>query len=154
MFRSSTALRIREVPKMTSETEPEGVVSASNYVSGNWPWCAFDKNVATFWMGTLRTNEWLAYQFTAPVFVHTVSLLVADTIACPRNVQVQKSEDGVNWIDATSILILKRTTDLQNIFVSSAGFASMWRLLIRDTYGAAPAIGELNFIGFEQLQSD
>lgn len=72
-----------KVPKMTSNTTPSGVASASTNYNSNYPaWYAFDENATTSWAPVdAMNNEWIKYQFTKNVTLKAVALKMLQPIA-------------------------------------------------------------------------
>ncbi|WP_366345723.1 SPRY domain-containing protein [Paenibacillus amylolyticus] len=97
------------IPKMTSNTTPEGEVLVSNSPSGNatFGWEAFDGGLSTTWGGnTLPTTmpKWIGYKFIIPKVIVKYRLYVTNTTYYPRNYEFQGSNDGINYDTLHSIV--------------------------------------------------
>lgn len=97
------------IPKMTSNTTPEGEVLVSNTPSGNmtWGWEAFDGNKSSNWGGNTLPGSlprWLGYKFTKPKVIAKYKLYVTSATYYPRNYEFQGSNDGVNYDTLHSIV--------------------------------------------------
>lgn len=97
------------IPKMTSNTTPEGEVLVSNAPNGNmtFGWEAFDGGLSTNWGGNaLPTTmpKWIGYKFKKPKVIVKYRLYVTNTTYYPRNYEFQGSNDGVNYDTLHSIV--------------------------------------------------
>ncbi|MEK3922242.1 SPRY domain-containing protein [Paenibacillus sp. FSL K6-2393] len=97
------------IPKMKSNTTPEGEVLVSNTPNGNatFGWEAFDGGLTTSWGGNaLPTTmpKWIGYKFTKPKVIVKYRLYVTNTTYYPRNYEFQGSNDGVNYDTLHSIV--------------------------------------------------
>ena len=152
---NSTALARKEVPQMTSNTSPEGRASASSIWGSSYDaWRAFDKTGSPWWSASgSAPPQWVQYQFSVPVFVHTVSITGVDAsgyYANPTSITIQASSDGVNFIDVATYnnQITNTTTTIE---IAKQGYYRYWRLRINSSVtNQDVAIRELNFIGFAQ----
>lgn len=158
IWKASTALPVASVPTMTSATTPAGIVTARAFPdSSGAPYLAFDKNGTTAWKSVWgdALNNWVGYQFTAPIFIHTVSVRGGDltgegTGTAAKNVRIEHSDNGVDWT-----VIATRTLDYisaeQKIDVKGVR-KKYWRIFIENNYGHMnrTVLFEVNFIGFAQ----
>ena len=94
------------VPKMTDNTHPSGVASASSIYAGDvslyGAWRAFDGNDVggTPLASTQQASHgWLQYQFTEPVIIKAVHYKGQDSLWSSRNPSgyLQGSNDGVTY---------------------------------------------------------
>lgn len=148
-FMASTALTAASVPKMTSNTAPGGVASASSiHSSGTQPYLMFDKTTAHFGVSeSSPANQWVQYEFAQDVFIHTATLTNWDTAYSPKNCRIEYSTDGVNFQSAKSVTFGSGVAE-QATRCAVSGFYKYWRLLMVDTYGSYAIMRELNFTGF------
>lgn len=85
------------IPQMTSNTEPEGVVSSSN--DSDNVWHAFDYNSNTAWHSG-EVPCWLGYEFSKKVIVKEYQIKVNNSATSPNRPQkwlFEGSDDGINW---------------------------------------------------------
>lgn len=144
---ASTALAVANVPTMTSNTTPAGIASASTFnPAGFDAWKAFDRNTSTWWSPTAFTNQWIQYEFTQPVFIHTASAHPYATPYSPNNCRIECSSNGVDFVTAAAAVLTPGAAN--TVAVSRAGFYKFWRLFAEDSTGSAPSLYELNFTGF------
>lgn len=97
------------IPKMTSNTTPEGEVLVSNAPNGSFTigWESFDGILTSGWgNNTLVTTmpKWIGYKFTKPKVIVKYRLYVTNTTYYPRNYEFQGSNDGVNYDTLHSIV--------------------------------------------------
>ncbi|MEI2284341.1 discoidin domain-containing protein [Paenibacillus polysaccharolyticus] len=97
------------IPKMTSNTTPEGEVFVSNTPNGNatFGWEAFDGAINTSWGGnTLPTTmpKWIGYKFSEPKVIVKYRLRFTNTTYYPRNYEFQGSTDGIVYDTLHSIV--------------------------------------------------
>jgi hypothetical protein len=146
---------VKEVPKMTSNTTPEGVASASSvYSSAHNVWMAFDKDYTGDWWAGGVAPQWIQYKFVSPIFIHTVTVVAygVEGNACnPTSVTIQVSNDGSTFTDVKTI-VQELTTNSNNIYLNKAGYYQYWRIKINSIVNSSssPAIREINFRGFKQ----
>ncbi|WP_405143791.1 hypothetical protein MHI48_09520 [Paenibacillus sp. FSL H7-0942] len=97
------------IPKMTSNTTPEGEVLVSNTPNGSFTigWESFDGGLTNGWgNNTLPTTmpKWIGYKFIKPKLIVKYRLYVTNTTYYPRNYEFQGSNDGVNYDTLHSIV--------------------------------------------------
>ncbi|MDP9698870.1 hypothetical protein J2T16_001767 [Paenibacillus intestini] len=97
------------IPRMTSNTTPEGEVLVSNSPNGNatFGWEAFDGGLNTNWGGNaLPTTmpKWIGYKFHKPKVIVKYRLYITNTTYYPRNYEFQGSNDGINYDTLHSIV--------------------------------------------------
>lgn len=146
-FIASTALTKSSVPKMTSNTTPAGVASASSeYDLEYQAWRAFDKS-DDHWIALTEENQWVQYKFPVAAFIHTVFIQTYAAPFAPKNCRIEFSDDGVVFSVAKTIVLSPAANHY--IDVSKAGFHKYWRLYVVDTTGNSYiSLHELDFIGF------
>ncbi|WP_167433915.1 discoidin domain-containing protein [Paenibacillus silvae] len=94
------------IPKMTSNTAPSGIVSASSiYSSAYDAWYAFNQTNDQGWASNgTSTSQWLCYKFANPVAISQYTLTSrnsgtsSDLLQTPKNWRFEASNDGSNWI--------------------------------------------------------
>lgn len=159
-FKASTALTSKQVPKMTSATAPEGAVTQSSQLTSYEGWKAFNRDNTTIklnWLSTSGsiTNQWVGYEFIAPMYIHTVEVQATDYAnqqnTTVKNAIIQYSDDGTNWSDALTTVYHGSDNTIQYTPISVAGRHKYWRMFCLDNNGNAKytGIGELQFKGFE-----
>ena len=148
-FLASTALAKASVPKMTSDTTPSGVASASSiHSSGTQPYLMFDKTSAHFGVSAESpANQWVQYKFEQEVFIHTAALTNWNTAYSPKDCRIEYSNDGVSFQTATSTTFASGLAG-QSVSFAASGFYQYWRLFMVNTYGQPAIMRELNFTGF------
>jgi len=155
IFINSNASTVKEVPTMTSNTTPEGIVTASSINSSDYDaFHAFDKNGGFYWYAGGVAPQWIQYKFASPVFVHTVMVegySSAGTGRNPTSITIQASNDGSNFTDVATFN--QEFTDvITNLYLNKTGYYQYWRVKVNSAVNSAasPAIRELNFRGFKQ----
>jgi hypothetical protein len=99
---------INIIPKMTSNTTPSGVASASIAVGGN-AFYAFDKTINTEWSARTygyQLPQWIAYEFPTPRTIKKYAITGTTTAVDgynPKSWQFQ-GYDGANWIDLDVVI--------------------------------------------------
>jgi len=153
IFINGKGLTTKEVPAMTSNTAPEGVASASSIYSSTYDvFKAFDKNPSTYWYAGGGAPQWIQYQFTVPVFVHTVTLTGNDStgnVYNPNSITIQVSNDGNNFLNIQTFN-QEFTSTPTTLYIAYKGYYKYWRVLVNSTNSFSPIIRELNFKGFIQ----
>ena len=149
VFMASTALAAASVPKMTSNTTPSGVASASSiHSTGTQPYLMFDKTSAHFGVSAASpANQWVQYKFEQEVFIHTAALTNWNTAYSPKDCRIEYSNDGVSFQTATSTTFASGLAG-QSVSFAASGFYQYWRLFMVNTYGQPAIMSELNFTGF------
>ena len=153
IFINGKGLTTKEVPAMTSNTAPEGVVSASSIYDPTYnAFKAFDKDPSSYWYAAGRAPQWIQYQFTVPVFVHTVTLTGYDSTGYgynPNSITIQVSNDGNNFSNIQTFN-QEFTSTPTTLYIAYKGYYKYWRVLVNSTNSYYPIIRELNFKGFIQ----
>ena len=155
IFINSKASTVKEVPKMTSNTTPEGILSASSISGSSYDaFYAFDKDYGTYWYAGGVAPQWIQYKFASPVFVHTVMVegfFSAGIGYNPTSITIQVSNDGSNFTDVATFN-QEFTTVITNLYLNRTGYYQYWRVKVNSNVTSSnyPAIRELNFRGFKQ----
>jgi len=153
IFINGTGLTAKQVPTMTSNVAPEGVASASSIVSSSYDaFKALDKNTSTQWRAASGPPQWLQYQFTSQVFVHTIQITGAGTSGTPNNpnsITIQASNNGTNFVDVETFS-QEFTNTATTLYIAYPNYFQYWRAKVNTTVGGnnAPYIAELNLVGF------
>jgi hypothetical protein len=151
----------------TSLLSTGGTASASSTQSANLPGNAFDSSGTTAWRSgvfpTADAPQWLAFHFTTPVDVAAIRTQIGSastTIEAPTDFVIQRSDDGIAWVAASSeFASVPWNNGLPTFggqFVWSfattpppAGYYANWRILIHNTQAGAsnggPIVAELAF---------
>lgn len=89
---------VNAIPKMTSNTTPSGIVTASTENSSYPAYRAFDKTIGTYgWLSTALT-AWIQYEFPSPIAIKRYTLTSDQyPLRAPKNWTFEASNDGVNW---------------------------------------------------------
>lgn len=85
------------IPKMTSNTAPSGIASASNTNSPSFPYRAFDGDIGGTWYATASFPITLQYEFTQSRVIGKYSLLGYTAENNSKDWTFEGSNDGVNW---------------------------------------------------------
>ena len=149
------------IPKMTSNTAPSGVASASSYYNVGGISCpaylSMNKeliSVDTNWYAPAGyiTNQWLQYKFTTPVWCYKVTLTNGNSTqpgCLPKNFKIQYSSDGITFYDAITNVTQNLNNTLQTFNVCAASGKNLyWRIFCIDTWISKDGflgIGELDF---------
>lgn len=98
-----------QVPKMTSNTAPFGVASASSQYSDSYaPWKAFTGTITNeydCWHAANNTTAGtIQYKFNNPICIKKMVMLNRNYnyIGSPKDFKIQGSNDGTNWTDLGS----------------------------------------------------
>lgn len=145
------------VPKMTSNTTPNGVCSASSVLSSSYPaWHAFDRDASTFWHSATNggNNGRLTYQGTSAYRVRGVKLV---NRSIPSNMvltfKIQGSNNGVDWVDLTDVLAnSNQTSGGESAYAVTIDNNYTYHSLLSITTDNGTAnIAELQFYGREDV---
>lgn len=155
-FIASTALAKASVPNMTSNTAPSGVASASSeFAHSDWylAFRAFDgvPSDSQYWGGAsgATTNQWLQYSFPSGAFIHTVDISNSVIGNAIKDIRIEHSDNGVNFVTAKSVAVNPVGDTV--IPIAAPGFHKHWRVFVESTVGGTnPGIKALNFRGFLQ----
>lgn len=143
-----------KVPAMTSNTTPEGVVSAYSYNYSNYPWHVFDGDSTTaadMWASD-NLSTWIQYKFTASKKIKCVRFrqFWSGSYQVTAGI-IKASDDGVNFTDVKPF-----TNDpslgYKYIYLNSNEDSySYWRMHITATNGGSASLNELQFYGREDV---
>jgi len=95
------------IPKMTSNTIPQGVASASSYYAPHMAWYAFDHTIGAFnkWLVN-STSGWLQYQFpTAEIVTQYTIQEPGEGLGnrMPKDWIFKGSNNGIDWTPLDTI---------------------------------------------------
>ncbi|TVX97977.1 discoidin domain-containing protein [Cohnella terricola] len=87
------------IPKMTSNTAPSGIVSASSITNTNYAWYAFDRTLTgNGWVSSGSSNQWISFNFLSPKIINKYTLVETySASAAPKDWTFEGSNDGANW---------------------------------------------------------
>lgn len=144
-----------KVPKMTSNTTPSGVCSASTVSGSNYAYMAFDEVAGNAWMATSGTNQSVTYKFTESKLIKLVTLqvLIDSAAARVKNFKVQGSNDGVTYTDIKSC-VYENNHNLQAFELSENETSYQYlRVYVTDNYNTSLyiSITALQFYGREDV---
>lgn len=142
------------VPKMTSNTSPSGIVSASSIYSTSYePWKAFDgvtrnsstNNPIQGWItqANIKTG-WIQYQFTSKKRVTEYALTCSQNVKeCPKKWTIEGSNDGVSWsvLDSRSGITEWKAGEKLIFNVVSPEHCLIYRLNISENNGDSSYVG-------------
>lgn len=152
MARSTTwALAEGLVPKMTSNTEPSGVVTSSGNDSANnpsWlPYNVFNEDITEGWWASTGTNAYISYQSVKPICVKKISVqsILKNNYIRLKNFKLQGSNDGSNWTDIYSGVY--ENNDRTQIFsFANDNFYSYHKLYCIDNYATSTGLTDYNIV--------
>ncbi|MBR3118516.1 MAG: hypothetical protein IKF29_04675 [Oceanobacillus sp.] len=145
------------IPKMTSDTSPEGFVFASSYYSNRYPWLAFNHDASDFWNSS-RLNNYVGYKFTEPKKIEEIAITARNDTTpdrTPSEFIIQSSSnttDGTDgeWNDIAHFrnennwsLGERRVYSLDN----DSSFIAYRILVLNSVRSDYPSIAELEFLG-------
>lgn len=140
-----------KVPTMTSNTTPEGVVSAtSNYDASTVPYKAFDGNNTTNWASSLNaSNQRLMYQFPTARKILLVKMKIPyDQGFRVSQFTIKASNDGINFDTLQDLTTLPNVNDPDHQYVISPAQDYLhYALDNMNTYRYTVSITELQFYG-------
>lgn len=147
------------VPKMTSNTAPFGVVSASAAVSGYEAYKVFNESIVDMWAanstGSIPVGYWLKYKFTNPISIKKVRCRFATSASYTIKFQGSNDDFASDVHDLTGIITVPSTMG-QVFYVNASDITDdSYYLSIRMyVVTAAPAntgggVYELQFYGRE-----
>ena len=115
------------VPKMTSNTTPSGVASASSIFDSNFPaWKAFDGDETTRWAVTAGSslNSYIQYKFTEPVKINWVTMISGLYNNQPRIIayKISGSNDGVTFTDLKNFTTSADGQDIGKVLDNSTAY--------------------------------
>ncbi|WP_336761655.1 discoidin domain-containing protein [Paenibacillus sp. USHLN196] len=94
---------INAIPRMTSNTSPNGVVSSSPFRSGFPPYMSFDGVVNDGYGWTTNDNVtvgWISYEFISPILIGRYTIMAHHSVPSisPKNWTFEGSnDDGATW---------------------------------------------------------
>lgn len=148
------------IPKMTSNTTPSGVCSASSNAGNNYlPFYAFDKDYGYdpyTWATTQALPQWICYQFPEPKCVRRLVTVNRneDSVSSPHNRAVssfifQGSNDGTNWTDLEQCTSPSSASHYKNTYdIENEDSYSYYRLYITGNFNNATGTG----CGFAEIE--
>lgn len=143
-----------KVPTMTSNTTPEGVVSAYNYNYSNYPWHAFDGDSTTtsdMWASE-NLSTWIQYKFTTPKKIKCVRFRQFWSAGYQITAGIIKaSDDGANFTDVKSFTNDPSLSYKYIYLNSNEESYSYWRMHITAINSGAASLNELQFYGREDV---
>lgn len=133
------------IPKMTSESTPEGKVEVSSTYSRDngavtaHGFYAFDRELSSGWQSVngQPMPQWISYEFTTPKKISTYTIQLRYTVGRPKS-WIFQGWDGQNWVDLDSVS--KSTDDWSsNLTKQSFAFSNdneykKYRLYITETF--------------------
>lgn len=148
-----------KIPKMTTNTTPSGVASASSAYSGRPAYRAFDRDMNTTWNGNVAGSSgqtleagWIQYQFTNAVSAKYLTIYTS--IPCPLIV-VMGSNDGVTFEDVASVENIPNNEQFGSALLNSENYIYYrCKVTQKNTSGGTlmmPVITELQLYGREDV---
>ena len=149
------------VPKMTSNTAPSGVVSASSSNTKYPSWKVFDGDDSSAWQTTSSAEgQFVSYDFVNPIKVNAVRLVSWQSTAGTgiKTFKVQASNDGSTWKDITNVLTTEGSVTGTISFFKFVNddYYKQYRLYLISNYGysGAYSLGTLQFYGRASAQTN
>lgn len=136
------------VPTMTSNTTPEGVVTASSFYNDptHYPWQSFDSDTtSTGWEAAVNqtTNQWLQYEFTRPITLKEFKL--KNFAGRLKDYRIEASND--NFDNETVILYTGQYPNSATLIsecINNTTAYKYYRIYCLNTYGG-------NYLGYMYL---
>ena len=136
-----------KVPLMTSDTTPEGVVSAIGAQSGYESYKAFDRNPNTSWyIGNQSKTPWIQYQFTAAKKIYKAYVDVPSSTKT-FIVQFLGSNDGSTFTDLTESYTYPTTDNGEHSEILDGTSYQYLRCNCKRSDANAGSVEELQFYG-------
>lgn len=125
------------IPRMTSDTTPKGICSASTVVDGRYAYYGFTmsngecnvNNAQQFWYNNGGTDQWIDYEFDSSVTIYSVSFRAYESSNRER-FKFQFSLDGTNWTESDTITI--ETTTYETYTLSNPVYCKHLRIYCID----------------------
>lgn len=100
------------IPRMTSDTTPKGICSASTVMDGRYAYYGFTKsngeinvhNEQDFWYNNGGADQWIGYEFESPATLYRVNFRTYEN-GTGKRFKFQFSLDGTNWTNGNEITI-------------------------------------------------
>ncbi|MFD3258769.1 discoidin domain-containing protein [Paenibacillus lentus] len=87
------------IPRMTSNTTPSGIVSASSYNTtwNRYPWHAFINSNNSYWQSNSSNTGWIQYKFDNEKIIRKYTITPSDPRNAPKSWSFRGSNDGSDW---------------------------------------------------------
>lgn len=150
-YKNATGLPASRTEVMTSYNTPStGKVTASSEYSSTYAAYHAFNDTTSYWITQTSemSNQWIAYEFDTPRFVHTVELTFG-TYGGPTSLRIEYSNDGSTWSIAHTESGISPSSDARmDIGIFIPGKYKHWRLfsMTNTSYGS---IKRLDFVGFK-----
>ena len=89
------------IPAMTGNTQPSGVVNASDNLASAY--LAFDQDAATFWNISANATPWISYQFPTTKVIKRYYWTTTATAQYCSGWIFQGSNDGTTWANIETV---------------------------------------------------
>jgi len=144
---STTWGALGNVPVMTANNAPYGVVFADAEASSYEARKAFDNNATTFWYpGDASANHSIGYTFTSPVKVKRIHFVIPDRATRVSKYKIQGSNDGWSTIAYDSGELTNDKLE-DTVDINADTYCLSWKMIVTQTDGAN--ITTLQFYGRE-----
>jgi hypothetical protein len=137
------------IPIMTSNTTPEGAVSASSFSGTLFPWRAFDNSFSTFWQSSTANSASIAYQFSSGKIIKQYAFYShSNNIQNIRNWFFEGSNDNITYTvieTVTGFTTAINTWYVRNVSANTTSY-TWYRIRIEavQTLGNLPTIPQIN----------
>jgi len=137
------------IPIMTSNTTPEGAVSASSFSGTLFPWRAFDNSYSTWWQSVTANSASIAYQFSSGKVIKQYAFYSHATNAQNiRNWFFEGSNDNITYTiieTVTGFTTAINTWYVRNVSANTTSY-TWYRIRIEavQTLGNLPTIPQIN----------
>jgi len=146
------------VPKMTSNSLPEGEASASTELSTTYQaYKAFNGTTTDAddcWHSKSTTSGYIRYKFDNPICIKKVVMqnrnsTDATKLSAPKDFTIRVSNDASTWTELGSFSNSNNTSSAETSYdvASNSGYFTYAEMTITTSNGSALNIGELNFYG-------
>jgi len=137
------------IPIMTSNTTPEGAVSASSFSGTLFPWRAFDNSYSTWWQSVTANSASIAYQFSSGKVIKQYAFYSHATNAQNiRNWFFEGSNDNITYTiieTVTGFTTAINTWYVRDVSANTTSY-TWYRIRIEavQTLGNLPTIPQIN----------
>jgi len=131
-----------EIPVMTSDTTPSGVVTYSSQYGGYEAWKLFDYGVSSpdFWITYAALPQWVAYEFPTAKTIKKYALTAwGNADQQPKDWKFQ-GWDGANWIDLDVVTNEPVAVERRVYTIDTPASYIKYRLYITAASGVASGI--------------
>jgi len=140
-----------KVPVMTSNTEPSGEVIYTSTSGTDYPWRAFNPSIKSGRYVNANAEGYIGYIFPNPTKVFVADLHIHSGYY-HKEMKLQTSSDGGNWIDCTDYINCPINSNVK-ITNNKSTLNRYWRVYGRYPQGGHPYVymSFMNFYGRQDV---